>query len=152
VTSAAPAAHAAPHASRDIADASSPPATDLHRVLDDWDSVIAALKGQGRGMLAALLARVQPSAVTSSGLLTIVCDDPGDFPVVTEALPQLTEALRDAVPSIARVQVKPPADGAPTTRERLTTEAVKQERVASLTKQSPVLGAAVDALDLELLE
>jgi DNA polymerase III subunit gamma/tau len=152
VTSAAPAAHAAPHASRDIADASSPPATDLHRVLDDWDSVIAALKGQGRGMLAALLARVQPSAVTSSGLLTIVCDDPGDFPVVTEALPQLTEALRDAVPSIVRVQVKPPADGAPTTRERLTTEAVKQERVASLTKQSPVLGAAVDALDLELLE
>ena len=125
---------------------------ELHRVLDDWDTVIAALRQQGRGMLAALLARVQPTAVTSTGLLTIVCDDPGDFPVVTEALPQLTEALRESVPAISRVQVRPPAVGVPSSRERLTTEAVKQERVASLTKQHPILGAAVDALDLELLE
>jgi DNA polymerase III subunit gamma/tau len=137
---------------RDSADVQPTAAPDLHRVLDDWDAVIAALKQQGRGMLAALMNRVQPTAVTSTGLLTIVCDDAGDFPVVTEALPQLTDALREAVPSIARVQVKPPADGVSSTRERLTTEAVKQERVASLRKNSPVLGAAVDALDLELLE
>ncbi len=128
------------------------PVPDLHRVLDDWDSVIAVLKRQGRGMLAALLARVQPAAITSSGLLTIECDDPGDFPVVTDGLPQITDALRESMPAIARVQVKPPAEGMPATRERLTTAAVKQERVASLTRQDPVLGAAVDALDLELLE
>ena len=121
-------------------------------MLDDWDSVIAVLKRQGRGMLAALLARVQPTAITSSGLLTIECDDPGDFPVVTDGLTQITDALRESMPAIARVQVKPPAEGMPATRERLTTEAVKQERVASLTRQEPVLGAAVDALDLELLE
>jgi hypothetical protein len=53
---------------------------------------------------------------------------------------------------VTRLQVKPPADGVPASRERLTTEAVKQERVASLSRQDPVLGAAVDALDLELLE
>ena len=130
-----------------------PPAVpDLHRVVDEWDTVIAMLKGQGRGMLAALLARVQPSAITSGGLLTIECDDPGDFPVVTDGLPQITEALREAIHAIARVQVKPIAEGAQATRERLTTEAVRQERVASLTKQNPVLGAAVEALDLELLE
>jgi len=57
------------------------------------------------------------------------------------------------MPAITRVHVKPPADGvrdAP--RERLTTEGVKLERVAALSKQDPVLGAAVEALDLELLE
>ncbi|MDZ7631619.1 MAG: DNA polymerase III subunit gamma/tau [Gemmatimonadaceae bacterium] len=110
-------------------------------------------QGAGRGMLAALLARVQPTAVTAGGLLTLECDDPGDFPVVTDGLTQVTEALRDVLPAITRVQVKPPADGVPDApRERLTTEGVKQERVAALSKQDPVLGAAVEALDLELLE
>ena len=125
---------------------------DLHRIVDDWDSVITVLRTQGRGMLAALLARVQPTAVTSTGLLTIECDDPGDFPVVTDGLTQVTDALHDVMPSITRVQVKPPADGVPAARERLTTEGVKKERVALLTKNDPVLGAAVEALDLELLE
>ena len=125
---------------------------DLRRVVDEWDRVIGALKNQGRSMLAALLERVQPTAVTATGLLTLECDDPGDFPVVTDALPQVADALRDVIPAITRIQVKPPAEGVPATRERLTTEAVKQQRVASLSKQDPVLGAAVETLDLELLE
>jgi hypothetical protein len=95
---------------------------------------------------------VQPVAVTAGGLLTIECDDAGDFPVVADGLDQIGEALRRVMPSLTRVQVKPPADGVPAARERLTTEGVKQERTASLTKQDPVLGAAVQALDLELLE
>ena len=125
---------------------------EIHRIVDQWDTIITALKAQGRSMLAALLARVQPTAVTAAGLLTIECDDPGDFPVVTDGLSQIAEALRDAMPGITRLQVKPPPDGVPATRERVTTESVKQERVASLSKQDPVLGAAVEALDLELLE
>ena len=128
------------------------PTPELHRIIDEWDVVITALKGQGRGMLAALLAGVQPTAVTSGGLLTLECDDPGDYPVVTDGLTQLTEALRDVIPAITRVQVKPPAEGAPAARERLTTDGVRQERVASLSRADPVLGAAVEALDLELLE
>ncbi|MCC7055078.1 MAG: DNA polymerase III subunit gamma/tau [Gemmatimonadaceae bacterium] len=125
---------------------------DLHRIVDEWDAVIAALRERKRGMLAALLERVQPIAVTAGGLLTLECDDAGDFPVVADGLPQVTDALREVLPSITRVQVRPPADGVPVTRERLTTEGVKQERVAALSKQDPLLGAAVEALDLELLE
>ncbi len=126
---------------------------DLHRVVGEWDAVTHALKAQGRGMLAAMLSRVQPTAVTASGLLTLECDDPGDYPVVSDGLAQVTEALRQVLPAISRVQVKPPPDGVPDApRERLTTEGVKQERVRSLSKQDPVLGAAVDALDLELME
>jgi DNA polymerase III subunit gamma/tau len=129
-----------------------PSVPELHRIVDQWDEVGVVLKAQGRSMLAALLARVQPTAVTAAGLLTIECDDPADFAVVTDGLPQLAESLRGTMPSITRVQVKPPPGGAPSARERLTTEDVKQERVASLSRQDPVLGAAVDALDLELLE
>jgi hypothetical protein len=36
--------------------------------------------------------------------------------------------------------------------KRLTAEAVKAEQVASLRRRDPVLGAAIDALDLELLD
>jgi hypothetical protein len=104
-------------------------------------------------MLAALLSRVQPTAVTATGLLTIECDDPGEFPVVADGLMQVTEALREVLPSITRVQVKPPPDGVPSApRERLTTAGVKEERVKSLQKEDPILGAAVQALDLELME
>jgi hypothetical protein len=38
------------------------------------------------------------------------------------------------------------------TRERLTTEAVRQERLAMLRAQDPVLDAAVRELDLDLLD
>ncbi len=153
---AAPASRARSRSETPPEPATSTPATpipELHRIIDEWDSVIAALKAQGRGMLAALLDRVQPTAVTAGGLLTLECDDPGDFPVVTDGLGPVTDALRDVMPAITRVQVKPPADGVPEApRARLTTEGVKQERVAALSKQDPVLGAAVEALDLELLE
>ena len=145
-------AEPAPAAAPVNASVSASAVPDIHRIVDQWDTIITALKAQGRAMLAALLARVQPTAVTAAGLLTIECDDPGDFPVVTDGLSQIAEALRDAMPGITRLQVKPPPDGVPATRERVTTESVKQERVASLSKQDPVLGAAVEALDLELLE
>ena len=145
-------AEPAPAAAPVNASVSASAVPEIHRIVDQWDTIITALKAQGRSMLAALLARVQPTAVTAAGLLTIECDDPGDFPVVTDGLSQIAEALRDAMPGITRLQVKPPPDGVPATRERVTTESVKQERVASLSKQDPVLGAAVEALDLELLE
>jgi len=147
-----PSGSAAAPAGPSAAAAAAAPVPDLHRIVDEWDSVMAALREKGRGMIAAMLSRVQPVAVTAGGLLTLECDDPGDYPVVADGLPQVAEALRDVLPAITRLQVRPPADGVPATRERLTTEGVKQERVASLARQDPILGAAVEGLDLELME
>jgi len=39
-----------------------------------------------------------------------------------------------------------------TARSRLTTEAVRAERLAAMRAKDPVLDAAVDELDLELLD
>ena len=55
-------------------------------------------------------------------------------------------------PAVERIEVAMPEDrpgGAP---RRLTVEAVRADQVASLRKRDAVLGAAIDALDLELLE
>ncbi len=42
------------------------------------------------------------------------------------------------------------AGGGP--QQRLTAEGIKAERVASLARRDPVLGAAIAALDLDLLD
>ena len=45
---------------------------------------------------------------------------------------------------------KPRITGAPP--KRLTDEMVRDQRIATLKKRDPVLGAAIDALDLELAD
>ncbi len=66
---------------------------------------------------------------------------------------ELLNAVRGEWPAVVRVDVALPGDevaaGPP---KRLTAEAVKAEHVASLRRRDPVLGAAIDALDLELLD
>ncbi len=39
-----------------------------------------------------------------------------------------------------------------TNRSRMTPEALKEERIGMLREKDPALGAAIDALDLELLD
>jgi DNA polymerase-3 subunit gamma/tau len=66
---------------------------------------------------------------------------------------ELLNAVRGEWPAVVRVDVALPGDeGATGPPKRLTAEAVKAEHVASLRRRDPVLGAAIDALDLELLD
>jgi hypothetical protein len=72
---------------------------------------------------------------------------------------QALEAGRDDVlaavqlvhPGATRVVVRAPQQAAAPT-ERLTTENVRAERITSLSRRDPVLGAAIDALDLDLVD
>jgi len=64
----------------------------------------------------------------------------------------IVAALRKRFEGVERLAVKlemPDADRAP---RRLNETAVKADRMAMLRKQSPLLDAAVEALDLELLD
>jgi hypothetical protein len=60
-------------------------------------------------------------------------------------------ALRSIFDGVERVAVKFVADPAAAPR-RLTAENVLAERVERLRKRDPLLGAAIDALDLRLIE
>ena len=72
---------------------------------------------------------------------------------------QALEAGRDDVlaavqlvhPGATRVVVRAPQGAGPPT-ERLTTENVRAERITALSRRDPVLGAAIDALDLDLVD
>jgi len=61
--------------------------------------------------------------------------------------------LTTIFPAIDRIVIAKPegasVTGAP---RRVTEEEIRAQRIASLRKRDPVLGAAIDALDLELLD
>ncbi|HEX6051739.1 MAG TPA: hypothetical protein VFZ21_20870, partial [Gemmatimonadaceae bacterium] len=59
--------------------------------------------------------------------------------------------VRNVFPAIQRIVVTRP-EGASAAPRRVTEEEMRAQRMASLRKKDPVLGAAIDALDLELLD
>ncbi len=75
---------------------------------------------------------------------------PREFPPVRDFPPRDMPTQRAADASDWRSQMDQAATGS--SRERLTTEAVREERLAMLRAQDPVLDAAVRELDLDLLD
>ena len=67
---------------------------------------------------------------------------PAPRAVERERSPEQLAKARDAMDRTAQSD----------SRQRITTEALKEERIGQLRMQDPALGAAIDALDLELLD
>jgi hypothetical protein len=103
-------------------------------------------------MVASALNEATPSAVTAGGVVTIgVTSD-----ALAEAIQSGSEAvlapLRGIFEGVERVAVKAVTEGQASARPRLTAENVIADRVATLRKRDPLLNAAIDALDLRLIE
>jgi DNA polymerase-3 subunit gamma/tau len=147
---AAPAA-AAPAAPAAIASSTdSPP--DVSRVVERWDDLVSAVRGAGKSLAATALEHASPVAVTARGDVTIALDEAN--PIYEQALEtvkgDLAELLRQWFGGVQRVAVRAAAAGTP--QVRLTDEMARSERLATLRRRDPVLGAAIDALDLELAD
>jgi hypothetical protein len=106
-------------------------------------------------IVATALQALLPVSVTSAGVVTVQLEEPND------TFAQALEAARDDVLAAVRTLyagatrvtlLRPEGSAPPAAPQRLTAESVKVERVATLRKRDPVLDAAVDALDLDLLE
>jgi len=139
---------------RVLADAapSEPAATeplDVNRLAELWDDVVAAVRASGRGMVAQLLEEAIPTAVSAAGVVTL--DAGSDLTVqgLGEAEATVIEALRRRFSGVTRLVVRSAGTGE---RRRYDAASVKAERTASLRSGSPLLAAAIDALDLELIE
>ena len=136
--------------------ASSPPSDappDVHRVLERWEGLVAAIRAAGRTVAATALEHASPVAVTARGEVTIALDESN--PIYEQALEsvkaELASQLRQWFGGVQRVNVRPAAaGGAPPAR--LTDELVRGERLSALRRRDPVLGAAIDALDLDLAD
>ena len=128
---------------------------DLNAITGRWDELVARMRADGKVLLGAALEASSPHAVTKNGDLTIKLDEPNDFHAraIEQDTAAILGALRDWFAGVARIVLYREADNQPQARQqRLTDEIVKSERLNGLKKKDPVLGAAIDVLDLEIAD
>ncbi len=129
------------------------PPPDVNRVLERWDELVLALRSAGKGVAATALEHAVPVAVTARGDVTIGLEEAN--PIYQQSLEaikgDLTTLLRRWFAGVQRVGVRP-AEGTSPPPARLTDEMVRTERLTALRRRDPVLGAAIDALDLDLAD
>ena len=126
---------------------------DLNRVTGRWDALVERLRGS-KPMVATALEHASPVAVSASGLVTIELDEPNDIyaHAITSARAEIIGALGDWFAGVERVELRRDDRAPSPPPKRLTDEMVRAERLAALRKRDPVLGAAIDELDLEVAD
>jgi DNA polymerase III subunit gamma/tau len=125
---------------------------DLNVLVERWDAVTATVRAAGRGILAAALEHVYPVAVTGTGVVTVEVGDGASAPVVEAGQADILAALRATFAGVQRLVVRAAAAAEPPAARRVTAESVKTDRTATLRRKDPTLNAAIDALDLDLVE
>jgi hypothetical protein len=117
-----------------------------------WPQVVADARARSP-ILGTLLAQAEVASVDDG---TVAVRLLGDNATHADGLERqrdlLVELLARHVADAVRVVVAPGASGAAPRPPRLTPEAVRADRLAQLRAADPSLSAAVDALDLEILE
>jgi hypothetical protein len=125
-------------------------------LVERWGDVLARVRGDGRGVLAAALEHAIPVAVSGRGEITLELEPTGAVyqqPIAGSAADVLS-AIGTIFTGATRLSVRAPDGGAGPAEApaRLTEEGVRGERLALLRRRDPVLDLAVEALDLELLD
>ncbi|HEV8410665.1 MAG TPA: DNA polymerase III subunit gamma/tau [Gemmatimonadaceae bacterium] len=127
-------------------------ALDLNRVAEHWDDIAEHVRASGRGMVASALGEATPTAVNAGGVVTISVTSDALADALESGAEAILTALRSIFEGAEKVAVKAMTDGTGAARPRLTAENVIADRVATLRKRDPLLNAAIDALDLRLIE
>ena len=127
-------------------------APDLNRLVERWGEVADRLRADGRVMLATLLGDNLPVAVSSAGVVTIEAESEAAHEGLEAQKEALLAAVAAVAPGVERVVVRGASGVASRPVQRLTLEGVREERLGNLRRRDPALDAAIDALDLELLD
>jgi hypothetical protein len=129
-------------------------ALDLTKLTGRWDALVDRLKADGKMNLASALAHASPAAVTASGVVTIELDEANDFYAhsINTGKGEILAALGAWFGGVERIELRRDDQAPSSPPKRLTDEMVRAERLASLRKRDPVLGAAIDALDLDVVD
>jgi len=124
----------------------------INVISERWDEVVAKL-ATTRMLLAPFLELAVPSAVSAAGVLTVNADDEAAADALEMAKADMLAVVKGVFPAIDRVVItRPSGPSVSGSHRRVTEEEIREQRITSLRKRDPVLGAAIDALDLELLD
>ena len=159
---AAAAQEAAAHAPRpELRSASAPPKVgvvpaSLAQIQARWSDVADALMRANHSALTAVVGHLEPQERLANGTLVLGYERNNDtWAAAAESRrPDLLLALQAAFAGITAFGLRANGDPTPANRatKRLTAQDVQQQRTDQLTSRSPLLKAAVQSLDLELLD
>ena len=151
--------HAAPvaDAPRPAPKPASRAALDLNVLCERWGDVIDRVRAAGRPMLVSALEHALPVAVSGQGAITVQLEQSNEIfekaieSGAADVLSAVTAIFDGAMKLIVR-RVEQPAVASTETPRRLTEDQARRERAQMLRKKDPALDAAIEELDLELLE
>ncbi|MHB1862642.1 MAG: DNA polymerase III subunit gamma/tau [Gemmatimonadaceae bacterium] len=127
---------------------------DLNVLAERWDQLVDRVRAAGMGVLAAALQNAMPSAVSArdGGEVTVRLDEANPFhaQAIEEKRSEILAILREWFTGVSRITVMSEAQAA--APKRLTDEMIRSERLAKLRQRNPVLGAAIDVLDLDVVD
>ncbi len=125
---------------------------DLAGVQGKWDAFRAAVRRE-KPVLATFIDHATPFAVTATGGLLLDVADGHARESLSARLADLTLLARTHLGPVTQVILRDgdkPAAAEPAAR--MTPSSIRSDTVAALRKRDPVLNAAIDELDLELLD
>ncbi len=133
-----------------------PASLDLNLLTERWDDVVAAAR-EARPFLGTALGRTSPSAVNARGEVMLSLERPDEIAeqAIINGADEVARAIALYCDGVTRVRLIPASGTAgerTATSRRYTAEEVRTERIANLRRRDPTLSAAMDALDLELIE
>ena len=127
---------------------------DLRLVTERWAELVQRVRAAGMSVLASALENGTPSAVSAKGGGEVVIQqkEPNPFhaEVIEEKHAEILAILRESFTGVARISVSTTGQGdAP---KRLTDAMIRSQRLDKLRQQNPILGAAIDVLDLDVVD
>ncbi len=131
-------------------------AIDAEALRARWPEIIATVRRERHApMLVAALEQTVPEPGPEAGVVTLRLAERNEIyaRAVHAGREDVVRALRGVWPQVEHVTVaEPGAAGGGTPPQRLSVAALRAEQLAALRKRDAVLGAAIDALDLEVIE
>ncbi|MEO7713457.1 MAG: DNA polymerase III subunit gamma/tau [Gemmatimonadaceae bacterium] len=126
---------------------------DLNRLVERWDELVRAMRATGKTVAATALEHASPITIDARGEVTIGLDEANlIYEQALESVKgELLALLRQWFVGVHRVRVRA-AQVAAAPPARLTDAMARTERLTALRRRDVVLGAAIDALDLELAD
>jgi DNA polymerase-3 subunit gamma/tau len=135
--------------------ASRKPTADLNALTGRWDQLVGRARDAGKALLASALESSSADAISKDGTLTIRLDEPNDFHAraIEQDSAIVLSTLREWFSGVEKIVVhRDKAAATPEKPVRITDEAVKSQRLASIRKKDPTLDAVIDVLDLEIAD
>jgi len=126
--------------------------SDLNAVAGVWDDMVAGIR-RDRPFIATLLEQSLPVSTTATGVLVLQVEAPAVQEGLAAKSTETVAAMSAWLAGLQKVSLRLAGDSVGAgPAPRMTVATVRSETLAALRKRDPVLNAAIDALDLDLVD